>query len=137
MRSGEAGHALWEIPAPDAFPLTALRARDLIVDCFFHAQRETFLRTKQRLGSERLDDDSIRADLTGVVRIAFTSTGGDFDAPTPESLRRVLTFLGRNAAAWGTPPEIVAHHSRQIRSLIDQLTPSGRSRAAERGIAVR
>lgn len=113
--------AEWTIPDNDLVDLTPARARDLIIECFYHAQRETFARTRQKLGSARVDDATLRADVASAVRVAFRESDGDFDRPTPASLASAVSVLARKAGSWGTPPDIVARHGAQIMAMLERL----------------
>jgi hypothetical protein len=111
----------WLVPESEFRNLTAPRARDLIVECFFQAQHETFHRAKQRLGSRAFDDQAIRSAIVGAVRVAFREAGGDFDRPTPDMLAKIVGVLARKAEAWGTPEDVVAHHTAQVERLLVAL----------------
>lgn len=111
---------LWVCPAWRLRDLDPIRARDLVVDCFYHAQGETFRHQKERMGVPA-DKDSLRRTVIGAVRAAFDKTGGDFEHPTAESLRRAVQALGASAASWGTPKEIIEHHQSQIEEMLARL----------------
>lgn len=113
--------ACWTIPEHALIDLTPVRARDLVVDCFFQAQHETFARTRQKLGAQRIDDATLRADIVGAVRLAFKETGGDYDRPELATIAAAVAVLGRKADAWGTPPDIVAHHRAGIETMLARL----------------
>ena len=93
--------------------LTPLGARDLVVRCFFEAQRETFERAAQQLGAVPTDED-LRRTVEGAVRLAFRSAKADFEAPTKETLMEAVGALARKAAGMGTPPDIIDHHREQL-----------------------
>jgi len=101
--------------------LTVLRARDLIVECFFQAQRETFERAKHRVGSTSFDANSIRSAVVAAVRLAFKESGDDFEHPSRESLARMVAVLARMSASWGTPDDVIAHHLTQVGRLLTAL----------------
>ena len=111
----------WTITKSSLVNLTPARARDLIVDCFFFAQRETLARIKQQLGSTRTDGTSLHKDVIGMVQLAFKEVGAEYHAPTVESLDLVVEVLMRRAASWGTPLDIVQHHGSELRRLLDHL----------------
>lgn len=113
----------WCLSEADLEQMTATKARDLIVKCFFEAQRETFARVQKKLGQIPSDQEVLET-VKGAVRLAFRQSGGDFDAPTRDSLTACLEVLMRKAAAWGTPPDIVAHHGNQIQRVLHQLDAS-------------
>jgi hypothetical protein len=111
----------WTIPDNALVDLTPLRARELLVECFFQAQRETFARTRQKLGSSRIDDTTLRADIVGAVRLAFKETGGDFEHPDAASLASAVGVLARKAGSWGTPQDIIEHHGASIQKMLQRL----------------
>ena len=113
--------ACWTMTDRDFEDLTPLRARDLVVECFYYAQHETLARARVRLGAGHIDEASIRAGVTGAVRLAFKEAGGDFDHPTAGALAEAIDVLARKAKAWGTPEDIVRHHHRQIERLLQRL----------------
>ena len=111
----------WFISEADMANLSPRKARDLIVDCFFEAQRETFARAKEKAGSSDTAPESIRTMVAAGVRTAFKEAGDDYDDPTVESLERAVAVLARRAAAWGTPTDIIEHHGAQIAALLARL----------------
>ena len=100
--------------------MTPEKARDLVVRCFIEAQKETFQHARERLGSST-DAQSIQQSMTASVRMVFTELGFDFDRPTPEALGKVVERLARSAMSWGTPPEIIDHHKKQIEMVLGRL----------------
>ncbi len=110
----------WTCSADDLKDLTPVKVRDLIVECFFHAQQETFARAKERMGG-RVTDESICTSVVSAIRVTFEETGGDFEHPTKESLGRVVQTLAQKAAGWGTPPDIIQHHGGQIMNALAKL----------------
>jgi len=115
----------WKLPESQIVDLTPEKARDLMVECFYYAQHETFLRTKQKLGVTRLDEASLRASIVGAVRLAFDETGGDYDHPTAATLRTAITVLARKAESWGTPMDIIQHHASQIGRVLSRMESGG------------
>jgi hypothetical protein len=114
MPSNKQPPECWTVPETELRRLTAERARDLIVECFYQAQRETFLRAKQRVGAGATDPQAIRAAVLGAVRVAFKECGGDYEHPTPAALEQMVRVLARKAESWGTPEDVIAHHRAQI-----------------------
>lgn len=112
--------AMWRPPRTRLLGLTPAGARDLVVDCFFHAQRETFARSRDAAGLAS-DDEKVRSTVVGAVRAVFHEVGGNFDAPTVEHVGEVVEALGRKAASWGTPPDVVTHHVAQLREMVRGL----------------
>ncbi len=111
----------WSLGERDLQDLDAVKARDLIIKCFYEAQRETFARSKQELGRSA-DAEELMASVTSAVKVAFREVGGEFSAPTVATLRNVVDVLGRRAASWGTPKDIIAHHGAQIRRVLQLLS---------------
>ena len=112
----------WSLPEGlTASEVTPLRVRDLIIECFFSAQHETFERSRKQVGAARLDEASLRASVVTGVRLAFKESGGDYDAPTARSLGEVVQVLARKSEAWGTPPDVIQHHAGQISKLLSLL----------------
>ena len=110
-----------KLPEQPLAGLTPVRARDLIVECFYYAQHETLARAKLKLGAGHLDEAAIRSSVVGAVRLAFKEAGGDFDHPTLGALSGAIDVLARKADAWGTPPDIVRHHHDQIVAMLRRL----------------
>lgn len=103
----------WFCSPADLVGLDPVRARDLVVKCFYQAQHETLTRSHATMGLS-VDEESIRAEAEGAVRNAFKRTGGDFGNPDKISIRRAVESLADSALAFGTPPDIVEHHRKQI-----------------------
>lgn len=93
--------------------LTIEGARNLVVRCFFEAQKETFGRAASKLGSAP-SDDQLRSIVEGAVRLAFRATHGDFNHPTRDGLVLAVERLAAQAAAMGTPTDIIEHHRSQL-----------------------
>ena len=88
----------WVVSTEDLESIDAVRARDLVIRCFFEAQKETFSASRRQVGLES-DDETLQRDVTNAVRAACRETGADFDHPTPETLADVVQVLARKAAA--------------------------------------
>ena len=116
----EAKFKLWCVSDQDMMNLNPAKARDIIIECFFAAQKETFRRVKQKKGCPSKDDD-LRKTVTALVRLGFRETGGDFDNPTKEGLQEVVIYLADKAGTWGTPEDIINHHKEQIQRVISCL----------------
>jgi hypothetical protein len=106
--------------------LTPRRARDLVVQCFFNAQMETFKRAATRLGADT-SEDQLRRTVEGAVRLAFRSTKGDFENPTRDSLMAAVMDLAGKASAMGTPHDIIEHHKQQLERVFDVLAKANQA----------
>lgn len=100
--------------------LTVVKARDLIVNCFFEAQKETLSRAKEKLGREG-DDASLHRDVENIVKLTFKELDYPYDNPTQEQLGAVVTKLADKASAWGTPKDIIDHHRVLIGRIFSKL----------------
>jgi hypothetical protein len=110
----------WYCVPSDLVDLTPQHARDLIVECFFQAQREALERSRAGMG---LDTDlgAIRAEAEGAVRDALTRAGGDFENPDKASLDQAVESLLQMARSMGTPADIMRHHEQQIAMMLEGL----------------
>ena len=113
------GH--WRVSSQDLVSLSPLKARDLVIKCFFEAQKETFARANQNLGKQGATDDGIMQNVTMAVKMVFKENGSDFDNPSRESLRKVVESLARKAGVWGTPQDIIDHHKGEIEKILKAL----------------
>lgn len=112
------GH--WSVSEADLVGLDAAKARNLIVRCFFEAQKETVARAQESLGMGH-DDAAVHRAVEDAVRLAFTSSGFSFDRPTKPALQAVVELLARRSSAFGTPTDIIAHHKEQIELVLGRL----------------
>lgn len=110
----------WFITQRDLANITPLKARDIIIKCFYTAQKETFFRSKQDKKLPTADKD-IMTTVTGAIRAVFGSIGADYDNPTTANLFQVIEILGANAKSWGTPQDIIEHHQKQIMNMLSHL----------------
>ncbi|MDA8431453.1 MAG: hypothetical protein M0Z60_00655 [Nitrospiraceae bacterium] len=110
----------WSLEKSDLDDLTPEKARDLIIKCFFEAQKETFARTRQGLGIS-FNDGDLRATVEGSIKLAFKTVGEDISKPSKAGLMRVVESLSKKAASWGTPQDIIDYHKSQIAKIIDIL----------------
>jgi len=101
----------WQCTEADLTDLNSVKARDLVIKCFYEAQKETYHRTKQAIGISDTEDEVHKTVLAG-IRGAFKETGGDFDNPTKASLLNVIELLAKKAKLWGTPPDIIEFHKK-------------------------
>ncbi len=110
----------WNIPQNKFNDLTGEKARDLILDCFFFAQKETFAHAKEKLGMPA-SDDAVRKSVRTVVEKAFVEIGASFEQPTRETLQRLVELLARKSLAWGMPHDVVEHHRKQIETMLKRV----------------
>lgn len=100
--------------------LSVTEARDLVVRCFFEAQKETFERAAKSLGA-RPSDAELHRTVEGAVRLSFRAAGADFEAPTRETLMAAVEKLAAKAQAMGTPGDIIEHHRAQLGRVFNAL----------------
>lgn len=115
------GYDRWFCTPADLVGLDALRARDLIVECFFQAQHEAMSRSNEARGLAA-DTDAVRMEAEGAVRNAFKRTNGDFKRPDKASLAAAVDALAESASHLGTPSDIIEHHKRQIGLVLSALS---------------
>jgi hypothetical protein len=110
----------WDLSDSDLLDMTPIKARDLIVECFYQAQKETISDAGRRIGQAQ-NQAELRNTVSGAVRLAFREAAADFDRPTKHSLMAVVQILARKSQHWGTPADIVEHHKAQIRRVLQIL----------------
>ncbi len=120
MKKREQPFKRWELCESDLADITPEKARDLIINCFYSAQTETFIRARRQIGVRSSNED-IQASVIAGVRAAFKEIGGDFDKPSKESLEKVVQALAKKSASWGTPEDIIEYHKKQIQRILERL----------------
>jgi len=110
----------WVLCPDDLLDMTPIKARDLIVKCFYEAQKETIGAAGRKIGQAQNDAD-LRNTVIGAVRLAFREAAADFDDPTKGGLMAAVQILARKSQQWGTPPDIVEHHKGQIERVLQIL----------------
>lgn len=103
----------WFLDERDVEGLTPVKARDLILRCFYEAQKETYSRSRQSLGMTT-SNDAITQSILTTVKLAFKEVGADYEQPSAQDLMKVVDVLARKAMAWGTPEDVIEHHKLQI-----------------------
>lgn len=107
----------WCVSPARLVGVDALKARDIMLDCFYAAQHETFKRAKQNMGTG-WDEDAVRKSVAGAIRLAFDHVGADWDAPTKRDLEAVMDVLAKKASSWGTPQDIIEHHHKEMQRVL-------------------
>ena len=74
----------WFLDASDLLDVSPIKARDLIVKCFYEAQKETIAAAGKTIGQAQ-NDAELQNTVIGAVRLAFREAAGDFDQPTKGS----------------------------------------------------
>ncbi len=110
----------WSVNPKDLLDVTPTKARDIIIECFFEAQKEIMAQASQMVGRTQ-DETQLLETVKTIVKVAFRETSGDFDRPTKEDLVRVVESLSKKSAAWGTPDSIRDHHKKQIEKVLERL----------------
>jgi len=118
----------WNLQACDLLNLNPAKARDLVTQCLREAQCETFAQNEKTLGHKPEEAD-LNTLAQGAVRLAFREAEEDYDNPSVAALMKVVQVLARKSATWGTPPEIIEHHKRQIARVLECLN-NGNSKSA-------
>lgn len=110
----------WFVDEKDLIGLDTIRARDIIIKCFFEAQKETFARVKEALG-RTVNEKEILESVTNAVKLLFRESNGSFENPSKQDLLNVVERLASKAASWGTPQDIIEHHKGQIEKVLRAL----------------
>ncbi|MCF7862316.1 hypothetical protein K9M79_08830 [Candidatus Woesearchaeota archaeon] len=113
----------WNVTDEDLRDLNVAKARDLVVECFMEAQKETFMRLSQQLG-DTPSDIQLREGVVGKVRHTFEEVGGNYDEPSSEILEKVVGRLAKAAASLGTPEDIIEHHKSELSKVFSKLKES-------------
>ncbi len=110
----------WKCKDEDLVDMTPSKARDLIIQCFFDAQKETFARAKKGLSRE-VSDPSLRRYINGIVELTFVDVNGHFENPSREDLGKVVENLATRASLWGTPNDVIEYHKGEISKVLGSL----------------
>lgn len=89
------------------------KVRDAIVKCFFlaHCADSDVAEAGQ---------DAARDYCRGIVKKAFADSGGDFDAPTKDSIRGAIAKLAEFSRSF-RDPELIKRHYDEIMTLVNRL----------------
>lgn len=110
----------WKPEEPLPRRMTAVQARDVLIDCFHMMHGPHFEQTKFALGI-RADEQRVRQSVQGAVRLAFKRVDASFDAPTRDHLLRVVDVLVDRSRAWGTPDDVIDRHYNDLRRVISRV----------------
>ena len=110
----------WECDPAAIKSLTPVKVRDLIIACFYQAQKETYASVRRETPFPTTDE-FLKNIVWGAVHRAFDQAGVDFCHPTKEGLRKVVELLAARASSWETPKEVVDYNASQIIKAIDAL----------------
>jgi hypothetical protein len=92
-------HSKWFLRPRDLVGLTPAKARDLIAQCFFESQKDTYVESRRVHGREPSYDE-VRKLVQDTVRRAFDQAGHNYDRPTKQALKDVVNVLMKKAAVW-------------------------------------
>ncbi len=110
------GAAEWNEWAADE-RMSLLQLRDRVVDGILLTHGEYFGQSRAALGLDP-SDSAVRNSAEGMVRLAFQTVGGSYDAPTVQSLAKVVNMLAERVLGWGaSPDDIFEHHSTLMREI--------------------
>lgn len=91
-------------------PMTPLKVRDALVECFFQAHCEN-----TELSDERQSTAIKREYCLNTVQNVFKKTGGDFDQPTKDSLIKAMQSLAEFSATFRNQAVIKKHFSEMMK----------------------
>lgn len=110
----------WCLNPSDLEEMNAVKARDVIMNCFFEAQKETYIRGGMLMGQE-FSEEQVRNTIKYSFKSGFKSINADFNNPSIESINQLISLLMRKAKAMGTPEDIVLYHRDQIDQVLVAL----------------
>jgi hypothetical protein len=113
-------HEKWFLRPSQLVGLTPAKARDLIAQCFFESEKDTYAKSLRARGRE-LSYLEVRKLVDGTVRRAFEATGNNYHEPTKQALKDVVNVLMKKAAAWKTPADLIVHHREELGRIIANL----------------
>ena len=112
---------LWSLQEEDLKDVTPQKALTLIIDCFYTAQKETYARVKKEMGLVVNSDKELYNNVYASFSLIFRELGADFKNPTKDNLLEVVDILAERSSSWGTPEEIIEHHKKEVKKLLDAL----------------
>ncbi len=110
----------WAVSESDLSGLDCNKAKDLIVKCFYEAQKESVARGKEELGFNS-DDDAIKQSVNTAIQMVFEQIGADFENPDKNNLLEAVQVLAKKASSWGTPSDIIEYHKGQMGKIFSRL----------------
>ncbi len=113
-------YELWFVSADDLKEVTPKKARDIIIKCFFDAQKATFAIAGEKQG-KKTNEIELHEAIKSEVKKTFNEAKCDFGNPTKECLRKVVELLYIKSASLGTPKEVRDHHKGQIEKILRRL----------------
>lgn len=91
----------------DAEPeLTLIDLRDKVVDCLLSTHGDYFAHSRAVLGLDA-SQQAVRQSAQGMVKLAFQSVGGSYDAPTLPVLAKVVNLMAERSLTWGGEPACI------------------------------
>jgi hypothetical protein len=111
---------LWTVSPADLENMDLIKARNLMVRCFYEAQKDTFARARIRL-KKTANEGEVLSSVTNMIQLIFKTRGYDFDNPTKNGLRAIAEELIKKAAAWGTPAEVWENNQKQFYEIVARL----------------
>lgn len=118
--SGEQQYQKWTVSNSDLTDMNPIKARDLIIQCFYEAQRETLVRVKKRLGSPS-DDANVMKSIEKIIKATFNEVGVDFQQPDKQGLMKVIESLAKKSSTVSTPLDIIEYHKGQVMKILNLL----------------
>lgn len=97
--SGHSERHSWD-SAPE---LMLIDLRDKVVDCLLSTHGDYFRTSRAALGLDATEN-AVRESAQGMVRLAFQSVGGSYDAPTLPILAKVVNLMAERSLTWGGEP---------------------------------
>ncbi|MHB1476527.1 MAG: hypothetical protein ACYCXD_03005 [Coriobacteriia bacterium] len=110
----------WSPSPAELRDVDGARARDLLTECFYHAQYQTFARMKQKMGTP-WDESAVRRSVSGAIRIALKEVGGSWEQPRRADLMDAAEVLARRARSWGTPADIIVTHQSEFAVVLERM----------------
>ncbi len=110
----------FHIKKSDLYNLNPEKARDLIIKCFYEAQKEALTETAENLHLG-YSDGEIYGSIVNTIELAFKEADADFFRPTKNSLEKVVGVLAEKSYKWGTPVDIIEHNMKHIQIVLDLL----------------